>query len=89
MNKDVRQWVQCCVVCQTSKIGRHIESWTEEFRQPKCRFEHLHVDVVGPLPPSDGTQYLFTTTERSTRWPEVIPMQHATSRDCAEALLHG
>jgi len=89
MNKDIRQWARCCIVCQTSKVARHIESGTGEFHQPKRRFGHLHVDVVGPLPPSDGAQYLFTTTERSTRWPEAIPMKNATARDCAEALLHG
>ena len=89
INKDIKQWSRCCVVCQTSKVGRHTESGTGSFPQPLRRFGHLHVDVVGPLPPSDGAQYLFTVTERSTRWPEAIPMQHATARDCAEALLHG
>lgn len=71
-----------------NKVSRHTESGTGEFRQPMRRFGH-HVDVVGPLPPSDGTQNLFIATERSTRWPEAIPMQHTTARDCAEALLHG
>ena len=47
------------------------------------------MDIVGPLPPSDGAQYLFTSTERSTRWPEAIPMTAATAEACAEALLHG
>ncbi|ROT60880.1 putative uncharacterized protein K02A2.6-like [Penaeus vannamei] len=89
MNKDIKQWARCCVACQMSKVSRHTESGTGEFRQPMRRFGHLHVDVVGPLPPSDGAQYLFTATERSTRWPEAIPMQHTTARDCAEALLHG
>lgn len=89
MNKNVKNWARDCIVCQTSKIGRHIDSGTGAFSQPKRRFGHLHVDVVGPLPPSDGAQYLFTTTERSTRWPEAIPMTTATARDCAEALLHG
>ena len=89
MNKDVKRWARCCVACQTSKIGRHTESGTGVFRQPQRRFGHLHVDVVGPLPPSQGAQYLFTTTERSTRWPEAITMKSATAQDCAEALLHG
>jgi len=73
MNKDIKQWARCCVACQMSKVSRHTESGTGEFRQPMRRFGHLHVDVVGPLPPSDGAQYLFTATERSTRWPEAIP----------------
>ncbi|ROT85280.1 gag pol polyprotein [Penaeus vannamei] len=80
MNKDIKQWARCCVACQMSK---------ENFGSP-CAGLDISVDVVGPLPPSDGAQYLFTATERSTRWPEAIPMQHTTTaRDCAEALLHG
>ena len=29
------------------------------------------------------------STECSTCWPEAVPMKHATTQDCAEALLHG
>ncbi|KAK3874725.1 hypothetical protein Pcinc_020359 [Petrolisthes cinctipes] len=53
------------------------------------RFAHIHVDVVGPLPPSDGHRYLFTIIDRSTRWPEAIPMANATSTSCASSLLSG
>ena len=88
INKDVRRWARLCVDCQTIKIGRHTDTGTRDFPQPSRRFGHLHVDVVGPLPHSDGFHYLFTATDRSTRWPEAIPMKHATTQDCAEALLH-
>ena len=89
MNKDVKQWAQSCIECQASKIGRHTSSGIGKFPQPKRRFGHLHVDIVGPLPPSEGAQYIFTATERSTRWPEAIPMRDATALSCAEALLNG
>lgn len=89
INKDVRTWARTCVQCQTSKISQHTESGIGKFPQPRRRFGHLHVDVVGPLPPSDGYQYLFTSTERSTRWPEAIPMTGCTAQDCAQALLSG
>ena len=89
INRDARNWSRCCIPCQTSKVTRHTESGIGEFPQPKRRFGHLHVDIVGPLPPSEGALYLFTSTERSTRWPEAIPMTSATADACAEALLHG
>lgn len=89
INRDARTWSRCCIPCQTSKVNRHIESGIGKFPQPRRRFGHLHVDIVGPLPPSAGAQYLFTSTERSTRWPEAIPMAEATAQACAEALLHG
>ena len=89
INKDVRNWARTCLQCQASKISQHTESGIGKFPQPRRRFGHLHVDIVGPLPPSDGYQYLFTSTERSTRWPEAIPMTGATAQDCAAALLQG
>jgi len=50
-------------------------------------FGHIHVDVVGPLPPSEGKRYIFTIIDRSTRWPEAMPMADATTRSCTQALL--
>ena len=88
INKDARDWSRSCTACQTSKIHRHTESGTGYFPQPTIRFSHLHVDIVGPLAPSEGYQYLFTSTERSTRWPESVPMTEATAHACAEALLY-
>ena len=87
INKDARTWARNCIACQTSKVHRHVESGTGTFPQPLRRFGHIHVDMVGPLPPSDGHRYLFTITERSTRWPEAIPIVEATAQACVEALL--
>ncbi|XP_064093848.1 uncharacterized protein LOC135206360 [Macrobrachium nipponense] len=58
-----------------------------EFPQPKRRFGHIQVDVVGPLPPSEGARYLLTIIDRSTRWPEATSMSEATTKACAKALL--
>ncbi|XP_064116542.1 uncharacterized protein LOC135222385 [Macrobrachium nipponense] len=85
--KDSLEWARTCVPCQTSKVSQHTESGVGEFPQPKRRFGHIHVDVVGPLPPSEGTRYLLTIIDRSTRWPEAMPMSEATTKACAEALL--
>ncbi|XP_063854577.1 uncharacterized protein LOC135096773 isoform X1 [Scylla paramamosain] len=40
MNKDIRQWAQCCITCQTSKVGCHTELGIGDFHQPKCHFGH-------------------------------------------------
>ena len=56
---------------------------------PKRCFAHLHVDLVGPLPVSSGFTFLFTVIDRTTRWPEAIPLSSTTAADCASALLQG
>ncbi len=39
----------------------------EKIAIPQHRFDHIHVDVVGLLPPSDGYTYLLTVVNRFSR----------------------
>ena len=87
LSKDAKSWARACLACQSSKVHRHIESGIGSFQEPHRRFSHIHVDIVGPLPPSDDFRYLFTVVDRSTRWPEAVPMKSATASACAAALL--
>ena len=41
---------------------------------PFRRFAHVHVDLVGPLPPSHGYTYLLMCIDKSTGLREVNPM---------------
>ncbi|ROT80311.1 Transposon Ty3-G Gag-Pol polyprotein [Penaeus vannamei] len=70
-------------------MKRDLRDWPaiRNLPQPKRRFGQIHVDVVGPLPQSEGKRYIFTIIDRSTRWPEATPMEDATTRSCAQALL--
>ena len=87
MNKEVGLWAKTCVPCQRSKVQRHVITPLEHGQLPDRRFQRLHVDIVGPLPPSRGMTYLFTIIDRYTRWPEAIPMADATAASCARALI--
>ena len=87
LKKDVRNMVKTCHSCQASKIGRHTKSPLSHFEPPDRRFGDIHIDLVGPLPPSEGHTYLLTIVDRFTRWPEVIPLPNAEAVTCARALL--
>ncbi|GFY39347.1 hypothetical protein TNIN_376681 [Trichonephila inaurata madagascariensis] len=54
MNKDIQSWTCSCIPCQRVKIQRHTNSELGHFKVPDARFHHLHLDIIGPLPPSQG-----------------------------------
>ena len=62
------------MACQRAKVHRHTKAPLAPFVVPERRFDHVHVDLVGPLPPSHGYTYLLTMVDRTTRWPEAVPL---------------
>jgi hypothetical protein len=89
MKRDTAAAARTCLGCQRGKIHHHIHLQPEKLTVPHRRFAHIHVDLVGPLPQSSGFTYIFTMVDRTTRWPEAVPLTATTAADCAQALLHG
>ena len=87
MRAEVLRLARDCPSCLASKTTRHVHSPLVHRPVPDARFSSLHVDIVGPLPPSEGNSYLLTVLDRSTRWLEAIPLADMTASTCASALL--
>ncbi|GBM36662.1 Pro-Pol polyprotein [Araneus ventricosus] len=72
---QVGEWTRCCVLCQRGKIQRHTEISLGTYPVPRHQFDHVHIDLVGPLPPSRGYTYALTCVDRFSLWPEAIPFK--------------
>ena len=87
MQRDIRQWAQTCTACQKSKVHRHTRAPLGEFPIVTARFAHVHIDIVGSLPPAQGKTYILTMIDRFTRWPVAAPIPDVSSETVTQAFL--
>ncbi|XP_060809959.1 uncharacterized protein K02A2.6-like [Amyelois transitella] len=87
MRKNCREWTKACLACQRSKVNRHVASPIGTHDLPSARFKHVHLDLVGPLPPDGEYRYCVTLVDRFTRWPEAVPLTDITAKTVAKAFV--
>ncbi|KAL1139241.1 hypothetical protein AAG570_006227 [Ranatra chinensis] len=62
----VREWTRAFIPCQKSKVGKHTVATIGVFPTAGW-FEHIHLGIIGPLPPSQGKVYCLTMTDRKCK----------------------
>ncbi len=87
INRDVRQWARSCLQCRRSKVHRHVATPLGTFASPDARFLYVHIDLIGPFPPSNGHVYLLTCIDQFTRWPEVVPIGDGSALTVAKVFI--
>ena len=87
MNEQCGDWARTSLGCQRAKIGRHTTSPLGEFR-PCERFKQVHMDIMGPLLPSQGMRYVMTMIDWRTRWPEAYPTNDIIANNIAKIIVN-
>lgn len=87
MKKDIKGWCHGCQICQCAKITKHQHHTPWNFPASR-RFQTIHIDLVGPLPPSrKGSVYLFTMIDKFSRWIEAVPLTNISAKTCADVFV--
>jgi len=87
LSRDVGVWARSCLQCQRSKIQKHVKASVPAIPVPSRRFSHVYIDIVGPLPSSLGYSYLLTMIDRTTRWPEAVPLSSISTEACMRGFI--
>lgn len=88
MHRQIASWARNCEACQSSKISRHVHLKPAQIVAPDGRFDHVHIDLIGPLPVCQGMRYCVTFIDRFSKWPEAVPIADMTAQTVARAFFN-
>ena len=87
MCRDVLQWARQCQACAASKVTVHNPPAVQPIPVPTVRFGHVHLDIDRPFPTDQGFSHLLTVIDRTTRWPEAMPIANTSADTVLQAFL--
>ena len=77
LKKQVGSWAKQCTACQAAKTHTHTKAPLGKFDVSHHRFDHINIDLVGSLPPSNGfTHLLLSTVFRGGQKPSPFMRLH-------------
>ena len=81
-------YCKACHECQVNTKAGACQAPMKEMPIVTMPFQHVAIDLVGPLPRAKGGwKYLLTYICLGSRYPEAIPLKTITAIEVAEALL--
>ena len=86
IQKQVKEWAEACHKCQQTNTGRLTKSPLGNFEVPKTVATHIHIDVVGPLPTSDGYTGWLTIADRHSSFVVTAPLSDQKAATVVQAM---
>ncbi|CAG9123135.1 unnamed protein product [Plutella xylostella] len=69
LNSFVRKYISHCLICISRKrVPRAPHQPITSFEKPNVPFETLHVDVLGPLPESEGFKFVLVLVDSFSKY---------------------
>ena len=89
MIQDIGRFVRQCKKCHQQKDAKanNNKAPLRVWKTPTHRNMRIHMDLVGPLTPSQGCTHILTITDAFTRYTELIPIPNKQTITVAKALL--
>lgn len=87
ITRDVKEFVRRCGICQRNKDRRSDSAPIQPLEVASC-FERVHLDLVGPLPPTErGNRWVLTVVDSASKFVIAIPLKDKSASTVAEALV--
>ena len=90
MKKQVKTYVDSCIECQRKRrVTTNDRIPIKAIARPETAFEHIHIDVIGPIEPSSskGHKYVLCIIDVHSRWAECFPLKTLTAKETCDRLM--
>jgi transposase InsO family protein len=84
MREDIKRWVQNCKACVLSKKASEQHRAPMGTTQAGYPLERVALDVMGPLPESNGYAYILVIVDYFSKFCEAYPLRRHTARSVAD-----
>lgn len=87
MATEITDWVLNCVPCGLAKAMNNTKPPWGEYEADLCRFHTVHIDIVTMDKEINGYKNVLTMIDRTTAWPEAIPIINCEAKTVAWVLV--
>ena len=75
IRKDIEKYVEGCDKCQKTKsVTKAAKTPLQPNTVPQCPWEIISVDIIGPLPESQGKNAILTIVDRFSKMIRLFPI---------------